>query len=69
MNTRALILVFYFLVEILVCAPGIAAAVVLNVFGTALPLCLLALAAVNALLALLAIFLCRGILNYAELKN
>ena len=68
-NTRALILVFYFLVEILVCAPGIAAAVVLNVFGTALPLCLLALAAVNALLALLAIFLCRGILNYAELKN
>ena len=29
----------------------------------------LALAGANALLALLAIFLCRGILNYAELKN
>lgn len=68
-NTRALVFVFYFVVEILICAPGLIAAIVLNVFGTVLPLCLLALAAVNALLALLAIFLCRGVLNYAELKN
>ena len=68
-NTKALILVFYFLVEILVCAPGIVAAVALSVTGAAQPLWLLALAAANAIVALLAIFLCRGILNYAELKN
>ena len=60
---------FYFLVEILVCAPGIVAAVALSVTGAAQPLWLLALAAANAIVALLAIFLCRGLLNYAELKN
>ena len=68
-NTRALIFFFYFLVEILICAPGIVVAVVLSTYMAAQPIWLLALAATNALLSLLAIFLCRGILNYAELKN
>ena len=68
-NTKALIFIFYFVVEILICAPGIIAAVLLSEAGFPLWLSLVSLAAANALLALLAVFLCRGILNYAELKN
>lgn len=68
-NMKALIFVFYFLVEILVCAPGIVAAVMLSINNAAPPIWLLALAGTNAIISLLAIFLCRGILNYAELKN
>lgn len=68
-NTKALIFIFYFVVEILICAPGIIAAVLLLEAGYAPWLCLVSLAAANALLALLAVFLCRGILDYAELKN
>ena len=64
-NTRALILVFYFLVELLVCAPGIAAAIFASF---ALPewTALLLLAAVNALVTLLGVFLCRNILSTVE---
>ena len=49
--------------------PGIVAAVMLSINNAAPPVWLLALAGANAIISLLAIFLCRGILNYAELKN
>ena len=68
MAVKALIFLFYFVVLILMAAPGIAAAVFA---AMALPewSALLILALVNALVTLLGVFACRNILSCAELNT
>ena len=68
MTVKALIFLFYFVVLILMAAPGIAAAVFA---AMALPewSALLILALVNALVTLLGVFACRNILSCAELNT
>ena len=68
MTVKALIFLFYFVVLILMAAPGIAAAVFA---AMALPewSALLILALVNALVTLLGVFACRNILSSAELNT
>ena len=68
MAVKALIFLFYFVVLILMAAPGIAAAVFA---AMALPewTALLILALVNALVTLLGVFACRNILSCAELNT
>ena len=65
---KALIFLFYFIVLIIMAAPGVAAAIFA---GMVMPewCALLVLAAVNVLVALLGIFACRNILASAELNN
>lgn len=68
MTVKALIFLFYFVVLLLMAAPGIVA----GIFAAmVLPesLALLSLAGVNVLITLLAVFLCRNILSCAELNN
>ena len=64
-TVKALVFLFYFIVLILMAAPGIAAAIFASF---ALPewTALLLLAAVNALVTLLGVFLCRNILSTVE---
>ena len=67
-TVKALIFLFYFIVLIIMAAPGVAAAIFA---GMVMPewCALLVLAAVNVLVALLGIFACRNILASAELNN
>ncbi len=67
-TVKALVFLFYFLVLIIMAIPGITAAVFA---GMVMPewAALLVLSAVNALVALLGIFLCRNILASAELNT
>ena len=67
MTLKALIFFFYFVVLLLMAAPGIAAAFLVSIVLTEWA-ALLVLAAVNALVTLLAVFLCRNILASAELR-
>ena len=67
MTLKALIFFFYFVVLLLMAAPGIAAAILVSIVLTEWA-ALLVLAAVNALVTLLAVFLCRNILASAELR-
>lgn len=73
LNSKTLIISFYFLVMILLCAPGLILGFVLSLvlFADALvlPFVLLVTFAWNALVSALVTFLCRDILNYAELNN
>ena len=64
-TVKALVFLFYFIVLILMAAPGIATAIFASF---ALPewTALLLLAAVNALVTLLGVFLCRNILSTVE---
>ncbi len=69
--SKALILLFYFLVLLLMAAPGIASGVLLMAF---LPdwgffTMFFGIACGNLLCSLLALFLCRNLLQYAELNN
>ena len=68
MTVKALVFLFYFIVLILMAAPGVAAAILASIV---LPewTALLVLAGVNALVTLLGVFLCRNILASAELNN
>ena len=67
-TVKALIFLFYFIVLIIMAAPGVAAAIFA---GMVMPewCALLVLAAANVLVALLGIFACRNILASAELNN
>ena len=72
-TTKALIMTFYFLTVLLMAAPGIALAVFLGVTGAILlslefTICL-ALTFVNIPITLLVLFLCRDILDYAQLNS
>lgn len=70
-SSKALILFFYFLVLILMAIPGIAVGIVLSIF-TPLPGfvgAFLGMAAVNVLISLVVLYLCRNLLQYAELNN
>ena len=62
---KALVFLFYFIVLILMAAPGIAAAIFAS-FVLPEWTALLLLAAVNALVTLLGVFLCRNILSTVE---
>lgn len=70
-SSKVLVFFFYFLVLILMAAPGIAAGVLLMTLAT-LPEMVglfLGMGTVNILISLLALFLCRNLLQYAELNN
>ena len=64
-TVKALVFLFYFIVLILMAAPGIAAAIFAS-FVLPEWTALLLLAAVNALVTLLGVFLCRNILSTVE---
>lgn len=68
MTVKALIFLFYFVVLILMAAPGVAAAIFA---GKVMPewCALLVLSGVNVLVALLGVFACRNILSSAELNT
>ena len=68
MTVKALVFLFYFIVLILMAAPGVAAAILASIV---LPewTALLVLAGVNALVTLLGVFLCRNILASVEMNN
>ena len=68
MTVKALVFLFYFIVLILMAAPGVAAAIFASIV---LPewTALLVLAGVNALVTLLGVFLCRNILASVEMNN
>lgn len=70
-QSKTLIFLFYFLVLLLMAIPGIAACVVcsilLPVWGAAAGL--LGMAVINAAIAVLVLWLCRNLLQYAELNS
>lgn len=71
-SSKVLILVFYFLALILMMLPGILLGILLMALLPALPAVLtmfLGICVGNVVLALLALFLCRNLLQYAELNN
>ncbi len=70
-QSKTLIFLFYFLVLLLMAIPGIAACVVCSilfpVWGAAAGL--LGMAVINAAIAVLVLWLCRNLLQYAELNS
>ncbi len=72
-TTKGLLMIFYFLTLIILVIPGILAAVMLTLSGFIIIsediTILLSLAVVNIPISLLIIFLCRNVLEYAELNN
>lgn len=71
-SSKALILMFYFLALLLMAAPGIAAGIVLMVFTEDLlgmAGLFAGMAVMNAAISVLVLFLCRNMLQYAELNN
>ena len=70
-TSKTLIFLFYFLALLVMTIPGIAAMVVLTLvlpsFGIAVGL--LGMAVMNVLIALLVLWLCRNLLQYAELNS
>ena len=71
--TKMLILTFYFITVIVMAAPGAALAIFLGVTGNTIlsldfTVCL-AIAAVNLPVSMLVLYLCRGILDYAEFRS
>lgn len=70
-SSKVLIFFFYFLVLILLAVPGIAAGVALSIL-TPLPGfagAFLGMAVINVPVSLLVLYLCRNLLQYAELNN
>lgn len=72
-STKVLVFFFYFLSLIIMALPGIALAIVLSSLGVVLITdtftILLALTVANAAVTLLVFYLCRNMLQYAELNN
>ena len=68
-SSKALTMLFYLLLMLLIALPGMAAAIALAALGYAEALCYAALALLNAPMALLALFLCRDMLSCAELNE
>ena len=71
MTSKTLIFLFYFLALLLMAIPGIVALVVLSIVLPVLETAvgLLAMAVVNVLIAVLVLWLCRNLLQYAELNS
>ena len=72
-SSKVLVFFFYFTALIILALPGIIVAVVLTSLGitviSATATMLLAMAFCNVPIALLVLYLCRNILQYAELNN
>ena len=70
-TSKTLIFLFYFLALLLMAIPGIVALVVLSIVLPVLETAagLLAMAVVNVLIAVLVLWLCRNLLQYAELNS
>ena len=70
-RSKTLIFLFYFLVLLLMAIPGIVAAVVCAIWVPAWEVAagLLAMTVVNAAIAVLVLWLCRNLLQYAELNS
>ena len=68
-SSKILTMLFYFLLMLLIALPGTAAAVALGALGASEAVCYATLAALNVPASLLALFLCRNMLQYAELNN
>ena len=70
-QSKTLIFLFYFLALLVMAIPGIAACVAVVILLPVLEVSggLLALAAVNVLIAVLVLWLCRNLLQYAELNS
>ncbi len=68
-TSKFLMIFFYLFLAVLMAAPGVIAAIVLGAFGHSLALCIAAAGVLNLPMALLALFLCRNMLRYAELNN
>ena len=68
-SSKVLTLLFYFLLMLAIALPGIVAAIVLSALGVHPALCYAALAVLNVPMSLLALFLCRNMLQYAELND
>ena len=70
-QSKTLIFLFYFLVLLLMAIPGIAACVVCSILfpsGRRLPGCWVCVV-INAAIAVLVLWLCRNLLQYAELNS
>ena len=72
-TSKMLILTFYFVTVLIMAAPGAALAIALGVTGNTIlsldfTVCL-AIAAVNLPVSMLVLYLCRGILDYAEFRG
>ena len=70
-RSKTLIFLFYFLVLLVMAIPGIAACVVFAIWVPAWEVAagLLAMTVVNAAIAVLVLWLCRNLLQYAELNS
>lgn len=70
-SSKTLIFLFYFLALLLMAVPGITVAVVLAIVIPALEVeaAFASMAAVNIVIAVLVLWLCRNMLQYAELNN
>ena len=67
-SSKFLTMVFYLLLMLLIALPGMAAAIALGALGYAEALCYAALGLLNIPMSLLALFLCRDMLQCAELN-
>lgn len=68
-SSKFLTIFFYFLLMLVIALPGAVAAIVLGAMGVHPALCYAALAVLNVPASLLALFLCRNMLQYAELND
>lgn len=77
-SSKGLALLFYFVVIIVLVLPGLALSILMAIFGSGIPilsavsqnsLTMLSLIVCNIPVALLAFFLCRNMLQYAELNS
>lgn len=64
-RAKMLVLMIYIIIMLLMMAPGVVLTVL---WGTSLAMGLLILAATNVCVAVLALFLCRNVMNYAEMQ-
>ena len=73
LHSKVLTFVFYFITLLLLSLPGIVLAIVCNLLGwsffSANTIALLAMALLNVPIGLLLLYLCRNMLQYAELNQ
>lgn len=69
LTSKTLILFLYFLILIVLAAPGVVLGVIVGIFLSSTALAFAAMAVWNLGASILIFYLCRDILNYAELNN